>query len=769
VLAIWNWNSVEADPEPTAIVEIPFQEQMKVVQFNPRDAGQLVTNGHHSIIFWQWNSSNDEISFYSPPVTARNLKKSIGNLIFSRYLPENDDVILSTSEGSLIHLVRDPFAIHQGLEAEHKPVKVINVHKSAVTTLEIHGGYIVTGGADGLLKFYDFQFRLIAWFEELKAGPITSISFATTAHTGDREKFHCQPFIIATSNAAVIRLTDAVYYDVTGADQPEILLRNHTGNVKAIAVNPNDGRVVTGSDSGELIQWDLVNHAAVNRLTFEKLAVSALAYDPCEDFLAVGFTNGALYVVTTENFDEVYHQRITKSASITDIQYSSDSSFLACTLDDNTLALFRSLEKLSPTTPMMNHAQDDDQIQMATVQQERKKWEYVGRRRSHWAKVTGLAFIGSGSQESPHRLFTIGADRQVVEYDFANSTYLEGVAVKTTTGVENTARPTSFAWTLKDNRPFFVVANTEGKLRLWNGGEAITCRSTTLAPSFGGDLTRMTFIEQSHDSIVYATDQCVLGLVLFPLTGNPNESMGLIAHPTQIERIVMSRDESRVLVCSGADNYIGVFTVKPEHLDAAAKLAARDGDAFVAMLEGGEQGALYQEIVDYFYSSQLRVQGKLTDKPHEIPQVVPISEVVPLLCALGYYPTQYESELIRAEIRFAKFMETNEEQTTVDFTTFLRLFLNHRPVVPPSLEDIERAFKVLGADEQGMLATEELMNLLQSSGEAMSNEDIDKCIEVLVGQELPSKLTALEFVESVLGLVSTEEEEAAEPLTDKTK
>jgi hypothetical protein len=51
----------------------------------------------------------------------------------------------------------------------------------------------------------------------------------------------------------------------------------------------------------------------------------------------------------------------------------------------------------------------------------------------------------------------------------------------------------------------------------------------------------------------------------------------------------------------------------------------------------------------------------------------------------------------------------------------------------------------------------------------MSNEDIEKCIEVLVGQELPSKLTALEFVESVLGLMSNEEEDVGEAAADKTK
>jgi len=763
ILAIWNWNTVENDPEPITLVEIPFPDQMKNIQFNPRDETQLVTNGTQSIVFWQWNSTTNEISFYSPPVSSRDLKKPIGNLIYSKYLPDNDDVIISTSEGSIVHMVRDPFAIHQGLDAEHKPVKVISLHKSAVTTLEIHNNYIVTGGSDGVVKFYDFQFRLIAWFEEIKNGPITSVSFANTSVSLDREKFSCQPFIVATQNAAILRLTDSVSLDVTGAHTPQILLRNHTGNVKAIAVNPNDGRVVTGSDTGELIQWDIVHHTAINRACMERLQISALRYDPSEDFLAVGFSNGSISVVTTESFDEVYNQKITKGVAIIDIQYSNDSSFLAAILEDNTMALFRSLDKLSPTTPMMAQAADDEKFQMTTIQQEMKKWEYVGRNKAHWDKISGLAFIGNGTQESPFRLFTIGRDRRIVEYDYANSAYLETVKDKISTIVEKSAHPTAFAWTIKDSRPFVVVSNTEGKLRLWNGTTMI-CRSTTLAPSYGGDITHMQFIEQGRSSIVYATNGCVIGLVLYPLTGSPNESIGLIAHPSQISRLVMSRDESRVLVCSGVDNFIGIFTCHPEHLEASALLKSRDGDPFIAMLEGGQDGPLYQEIVDYFYSSMLRVQGKLTDKPHEIPQVVPISEVVPLLCALGYYPTQYESEIIKNEIYYSKYLETNKETEFIDFPTFLRLFLNHRPVVPPSLDDIEKAFTILGADNQGLLSLRELYNVLQSSGETMSMSDIERCIDVLVGDELPSFISASEFIEGVLGLMpGNEEEEVAQP------
>jgi hypothetical protein len=147
----------------------------------------------------------------------------------------------------------------------------------------------------------------------------------------------------------------------------------------------------------------------------------------------------------------------------------------------------------------------------------------------------------------------------------------------------------------------------------------------------------------SGTSIVYATDSCILGLVLYPLAGNPSESMGLIGHTVGIAQIAVSRDESRVVVCSGVDNYIDIFRVDLEHLDAADLLASREGDAFAStcILEGEKSGALSQEIVDYFSSSQLRV-------------------------------------------------------------------------IPPSIEDVENAFVALGANEEGLLKTEDLMNFFQS-------------------------------------------------------
>ena len=42
----------------------------------------------------------------------------------------------------------------------------------------VHAPFVVVGGADGAVRFYDYQFRVQAWFEDLSAGPVKSISFA---------------------------------------------------------------------------------------------------------------------------------------------------------------------------------------------------------------------------------------------------------------------------------------------------------------------------------------------------------------------------------------------------------------------------------------------------------------------------------------------------------------------------------------------------------------------------------------------------------------
>ena len=59
--------------------------------------------------------------------------------------------------------------------------------KGAINYLDVVANqYVVTGGADGAVRFLDLQFRVVGWFEDLDAGEVTSVSFAKSPPA----KFH---------------------------------------------------------------------------------------------------------------------------------------------------------------------------------------------------------------------------------------------------------------------------------------------------------------------------------------------------------------------------------------------------------------------------------------------------------------------------------------------------------------------------------------------------------------------------------------------------
>ena len=53
------------------------------------------------------------------------------------------------------------------------------------------------------------------------------------------------------------------------------------------------------------------------------------------------------------------------------------------------------------------------------------------------------------------------------------------------------------------------------------------------------------------------------------------------------------------------------------------------------------------------------------------------------------------------EVKFSVYSDMGDPTTTVDMETFIRLFVNHRPVYGIGKNDIENAFKALLA-ESGM-------------------------------------------------------------------
>ena len=158
--------------------------------------------------------------------------------------------------------------------------------------------------------------------------------------------------------------------------------------------------------------------------------------------------------------------------------------------------------------------------------------------------------------------------------------------------------------------------------------------------------------------------------------------------------------------------------------------------------------------MDYFYYAQLRAQGEDSTEARQITGRVPLTEIGNLLRSLGFYPSEREIDEIVQEVHLSR-AAGEPDADSIDFDNFLRLYINHRPVLGTSKEQIAQAFAAIG-NGSSSIPRDELLRALQAHGEALSADDLAQCLRALLGTSevekvLPSQLDAPAFAEGVLG------------------
>lgn len=69
--------------------------------------------------------------------------------------------------------------------------------------------------------------------------------------------------------------------------------------------------------------------------------------------------------------------------------------------------------------------------------------------------------------------------------------------------------------------------------------------------------------------MAYSTKEKVVGIIKLPLEGNPNQTMGLIAHPEKITGISSTQD-GKLFFTSGSDDYaVNIWQVNFQALEEA--------------------------------------------------------------------------------------------------------------------------------------------------------------------------------------------------------
>ena len=233
--------------------------------------------------------------------------------------------------------------------------------------------------------------------------------------------------------------------------------------------------------------------------------------------------------------------------------------------------------------------------------------------------------------------------------------------------------------------------------------------------------------------MVYRTAEKVMGLMRQPLDGRPNKWMGVISHVGAINALAIDSHGRRLLTAGQDDLNVNVWAV---HIDKLEKNAIFNTieqaplKLYPQLLEGGERGAFYMDLKNFFYYSQIRRKEEHATKAHNLDGKVPLQEVQNLIIALGFYPTLRQIRNIYDEV----VSEKQEASTNLMLEDFVKLFVNHRPVYGLSSEDLQEAFETLSHGKQ-TLSRKSFVEALTNYGEVFNETDMLLYLRNLTGAD----------------------------------
>jgi cilia- and flagella-associated protein 251 len=389
---------------------------------------------------------------------------------------------------------------------------------------------------------------------------------------------------------------------------------------------------------------------------------------------------------------------------ITQLTFSPDDAYLAFADANHAVGLLKD-------TPITTTSK-------LVVQKFKSEWNFVGKNVAHVKAVCALAFHavvgelapvdGTAAKASPEdqsqdddekdstteaevvttspprqrmRLFSVSQDRYCVEYDVHEATPETGFHVLTTKRIEQTDRPlAALVWHAADvvhPEDLLLVATAQFKLRT-SHLETQTARMTALGPTFEAPIKQLCFmpasavtdrpstketpvqLKDNAEFLAFATSAKCIGLIKLPLEGNPHASMGVIAHPSGVRRLVRSHDGTYLMSAGRGDSVIHQWRVNTHVLDAQLALRGQGIEPYLDLVDAtglGKEGPFYKEIQDYFYYAQIRAQGEEQHATRIIQDSVPLSEAPLIMQAMGFYPTVQEVSDMMEEMKFRHFLQ----------------------------------------------------------------------------------------------------------------
>ena len=249
---------------------------------------------------------------------------------------------------------------------DRRAVKIIRVHHAAVTHLGTTGGarygagrpQLVSGGSEGNVRFFDQKLRLVAWFDGLEQGAVTSVAFV--AQTGLHEKyratfddvdeedeveipgqtllmgaFDAPDFVVGTDHSTIYAFSSATFEESGSAEAvrtAEELVRGTYDAVVDMASHPTEPLLFCLGGGGVAWTWDYEGKFVVTKADLADKGKgpkpTAACYRSDGRGILVGTSNGALKALDPRTLADVQTMRFGKDA-VTMLAMADDDEYAA--------------------------------------------------------------------------------------------------------------------------------------------------------------------------------------------------------------------------------------------------------------------------------------------------------------------------------------------------------------------------------------------------------------------------------------------------------
>ncbi|XP_056636107.1 cilia- and flagella-associated protein 251-like [Diorhabda sublineata] len=745
---LWLWTLGKDVPEDH--YRVPYSNGTPVkICYNPDIEEHIMIIFTKQIVLLVWNA--EENKFVSPCIPQIMHKNKIGHITGGTYANKCHECYASSSKGCILvfgnTLYAKPFA--EGEINNDKlfidSIKVSPVSLEYCTSTE---GLVITGDARGEIYFFNKRIEILYWIRDFNLGPIASISFCLDAKlqiqdlnkyyvlptkegggvfncdfrdmveelevlfqqdlptnaTIKREPFIVRDFVVATAQCNIYAI-DVVKNTCVP------LFHLADGSVTAIDVHEESNYLVIAYDSNRVILMDYETNQVISQIILPNIeeepnCISCIKYSKESFHLVCGKTNGEIWILEpillkpkiTEPF------QITKN-KILKIQFSYIPIQFAYYDDKRTVCLFS-----------YNYVTSN--------------WEFCGKIRAHYDDITDMMFLPG----KPSKLCTIARDRHLVQYNNCTENGpCKEISIESSDRIEQTAVPMCFVhWlsTVGDKQIGYIVIADDQILA--------NCESKY-----------MVFGTQKH-----------FGLQILPPDGNPYKYVGYLAHPAKLHDFRASHDGKYIFTCGSNDHSVLKWRVNVNAVEVMKHIGGKELEPFYCLLEGGYQGWLFHEIKDLFYYMQILQQENI-DLPRRVTDSISVTEIPDLFRTIGFYPSDFELENIMIDVKYRNVDDSNTTNDDINFTDFVKLYCNYKPVYGYSSFDIEDAFNRICYDEdRDTISRDEFIDLLTAGGEPLTRTACFKCFKTLMRVDttdenfdfLPEEINFHTFFEDILGI-----------------